>query len=87
MILVNALLVLGWIAVEWRMRESEKSMERSFPIPPLDPGRASTLVDALAAVSGVRDVRLNQAAGMAYLKVQAKDFDEPSVTKLIAGES
>ena len=87
LLVLNALLVLGWIAVAWRMRESEKSMERSFPIPPLDPGRASTLVDALAAVSGVRDVRLNQAAGMAYLKVQAKDFDEPSVTKLIAGES
>ncbi len=83
----NTLLVLGWLAVAWRMRESEKSMERSFPIPPLDPNRASMLVEALASVSGVRDVRLNQAAGMAYLKVQAKDFDELSVTKLIAGES
>jgi len=83
---LNALLVLSWVAVAWRMRESEKSMERSFPIPPMDPARASALASALSAVSGVRDVRLNEAAGMAYLKVRAKEFDERDILKLIAGE-
>lgn len=84
---LNAVLVLSWLAVAWRMRESEKSMERSFPIPPLDPVRAGALATALSAVSGVRDVRLNQEAGMAYLKVRAKEFDERDILKLIAGES
>jgi MFS family permease len=87
LLVLNALIVLGWFGVAWGMRESEKSMERSFPLPPMPPERASGLADALAAVSGVRDVRLNRTAGMVYLKVQAKDFDERDVLKLIAGES
>jgi len=44
-------------------------------------------IGKLAALAGVRDVRVNHDEGMAYLKVEAKSFDERDVLNLIAGES
>lgn len=84
---MNLAMVAVWLVVAWGMRETVGSTERAFAIPPMDAGRAEALRGRLAGLSGVRDVRVNHGAGMAYLKVEAKAFDERDVLKLIAGES
>lgn len=84
---VNVAMVAVWLAVAWGMREAARSTERAFVIPPMDAGRAEALRDRLANLGGVREVRVNHGAGMAYLKVESKGFDERDVLKLIAGES
>jgi len=87
LIWVNLVMVGVWLIVAWGMPETVRSTERSFIIPGMDAGRAEALRGRLAALNGVRDVRVNQGAGMAYLKVEAQTFDERDVLKLIAGES
>lgn len=83
----NLALVAVWLAVAWGMRETNRTAERSFVIPTMDAGRAEDLREQLSALSGVRDVRVHGGSGMAYLKVEARAFDERDVLKLIAGES
>lgn len=84
---VNVVMVAVWLAVAWGMHETVRSTERTFIIPSMDAARAELLRGQLAALNGVRDVRVNCGAGMAYLKVEAQAFDERDVLKLIAGES
>lgn len=84
---LNLVLIAGWFAVACGMRNSEKSTERAFAIPPMDADHAVVLGKALGSLSGVREVRVNAAAGVAYLKVRTQDFDERDVLKLIAGEN
>jgi len=83
---VNLAMVAVWLAVAWGMQEAVRSVERTFAVPAMDAGRAERLRSRLAALNGVRDVRVNCSAGMAYLKVETQSFDERDVLNLIAGE-
>jgi hypothetical protein len=65
----------------------DASSIRTYPLPPLDGPRAAGLRDRLHALPGVREVRVHAGGRMAYLKVDARAFDEQDVLKLIAGES
>lgn len=87
LLLVNLALVAVWFAVAWGMPQTVRSTERAFSLPTMDACRAEFLRGRLAALHGVRDVRVNHRAGMAYLKVEPKTFDERDVLNLIAGES
>jgi hypothetical protein len=83
----NLALLLVWLVAARRMRGYDASSIRTYPLPPLDSGRAAGLRERLNALPGVREVRLQAGARMAYLKVDARAFDEQDVLKLIAGES
>lgn len=83
---VNLAMVAVWLMVAWGMQEAVRSAERTFAIPTMDASRAESLRSRLVALNGVRDVRVNCGAGIAYLKVDIRIFDERDVLKLIAGE-
>ncbi len=84
---VNAALVALWLACAWRMQTPGLLSARSYPIPPMDGRRAHELSKRLSKLTGVREARVHGSAGIAYLKVDAKVFDERDVLTLISGES
>jgi MFS family permease len=84
---MNLGLLVVWLLAAWGMRGYDASSMRSYPLPPLDGRRAAGLRERLHALPGVREVKLQAGARMAYLKVDARAFDEQDVLKLIAGES
>ncbi|RPI48009.1 MAG: MFS transporter [Betaproteobacteria bacterium] len=84
---VNGVMIAFWLVVAWGMRGPGALSARTYVIPPMDAGPARDLRAKLMALRGVREVRVHGHAGMAYLNVDAKAFDERDVLKLIAGES
>jgi MFS family permease len=84
---VNAALIAFWMACAWGMRSPGVLSARSYPVPPMDSSRAQELSMRLRGLAGVREARVHGSAGVAYLKVDARAFDERDVLQLIAGES
>ncbi len=84
---MNLGLLAVWLLAAWGMRGYDASSIRSYVLPPLDGPRAAGLRERLHALPGVREVKLQAGARMAYLKVDTRAFDEQDVLKLIAGES
>ncbi|MCC6533843.1 MAG: MFS transporter [Burkholderiales bacterium] len=82
----NGVLILAWLAAAASMRAAG-SLERRYPLPPMDDTQAALLRASLVRVTGVREARVHAHAGLAHLKVDAGAFDEREVLKLIAGES
>jgi len=84
---INAAMLAIWLMCAWGMRVPGAVTAREYAIPPMDAGRADALSIRLRGIAGVREVRVHGKAGMAYLKVDARSFDEGRVLNLIAGES
>ena len=87
LLLVNGVLIAGWLAVAWGMRSADRLSSRSYTLPPMDDDRAQQLRERLAALGGVREAKVNARTGVAHLKVEANSFDERRAVNLIAGES
>lgn len=87
LLLVNGVLIAGWLAVAWGMRSADRLSSRSYTLPPMDDDRAQQLRARLAALGGVREAKVNARTGVAHLKVEANTFDERRALNLIAGES
>ncbi len=83
---MNVTMMLVWLVTAWGMRDPDASRVRTYPIPPLGEERARELRERIGGLPGVREVQVAAGERMAYLKVDARAFDEQDVLKLIAGE-
>jgi MFS family permease len=75
-----------WLLLAFGMSIPRSLETRRYQLPRTDAQTASGLVRSLSGLPGVREVNLS-GAGVAYLKVDSKGFDEQNVIKLLAGES
>jgi len=74
-----------WLLLAFGMSIPRSLETRRYQLPRTDAQTASGLVRSLSGLPGVREVNLS-GAGVAYLKVDSKGFDEQNVIKLLAGE-
>ena len=84
---VNLAMLLAWSVAACGMRSGNATSIRQYPLPPLDREHAAGLRERLHRLPGVREAQVLAGERMAYLKVDARAFDEQDVLKLIAGES
>ena len=81
---VNAVLVLAWVVIAWRMRPPPAASSRTVPIDgAVD---AARLRAALLGVQGVREAIVVPEEGVAHLKVYP-GWDEGTVMKLVEGRA
>jgi MFS family permease len=83
----NVAMLIVWLIAACAMRTGEPASMRKYRLPPLDREHAAGLRERLHALPGVREAQVRAGERMAYLKVDARAFDERDVLKLIAGES
>jgi len=83
----GALVVAGWLAVAATMNPPAAVRTRMYHVEPLDGAKADGLTRALAALPGVREAVVPAGEGVAYLKVDAKGFDEQRVLQLLGGRA
>jgi MFS family permease len=76
-----------WLIVGAGMQVPCNVGTRAYAVPHMDPQRADGLSRRLAGVTGVHEAIVMARDGVAYLKVDGKQFDEQSVLDLIAGET
>ncbi len=76
-------LLLAWVVIAPGMRVPAKIATRVYSLPVLDNEQAGSLLKQLQAQPGVREVKLAPAERAAYLKVDAKGYDERVVLRLI----
>jgi len=79
----DAVLLLAWVVLAAGMRAPVRMQTRAYTIPALDTAQAGSLLARLRAQPGVREVQLATAERTAYLKVDAKGYDERVVLRLI----
>ncbi|MBI1396646.1 MAG: MFS transporter [Betaproteobacteria bacterium] len=77
-------LVMIWFVVALGM---SVPVTRTYPVPPMDEGRARGLLERLRSLPGVREVRLSAAGESAQLKVDTAVFDEDNAMRLISKEA
>ncbi len=82
----DALLLAAWLVVAFGMQVPGAILTRAYTIPALDREQARVLAERLEAQPGVREVQLATGSRTAYLKVDARGFDEQHVLRLIADE-
>jgi len=83
----GGLLTLSWVAVASGMQDPAQLKTRTFNLPRMDPSRADGLARRLADVPGVREARVRSGEGVAYLKVDARSFDEAGVVRMLSAEN
>ena len=76
-------LLLGWLVLAAGMQPPARITTRAYPLPALDGAQAGSLLELLKAQPGVREVKLAPAERSAYLKVDARGYDERVVLRLI----
>lgn len=79
----DLVLLIAWLVLALGMRAPAKIATRVYPLPVLDSERAGALLKLLQAQPGVREVKLAPAERAAYLKVDARGYDERVVLRLI----
>lgn len=85
--LAGALAAAAWLAVAATMTPPAAVRTRMYHVEPLDGAGADGLTRALAALPGVREAVVPAGEGVAYLKVDAKGFDEQRVLQLLGGRA
>lgn len=83
----GGLLTLSWLAVASGMREPAQVRTRTFSVPCMDESRAAGLTRRLAGLPGVREALVKAGEGVAYLKVDARSFDEACVRRVLSAEN
>ena len=76
-------LLLAWLVLAAGMQSPPLVLTRAYVLPVLDNEQADSLAARLRAQPGVRDVQLAPQERTAYLKVDAKGYDERVVLRLI----
>jgi hypothetical protein len=76
-------LLLIWLVLAVGMVAPASVLLRKYPLPMLDNLQAGLLLERLRAQPGVREVQLETSERTAFLKVDAKRFDERGVLRLI----
>jgi MFS family permease len=82
--LFDAALLAAWLVLAAGMRAPRVMRTRVYTIPALDNRQTGSLLALLRAQPGVHDVQIAANERTAYLKVDAKGFDEQVVLRLIA---
>lgn len=82
-----ALLTAAWLLVAVGMQTPVHVRTRTFAVPHLDSHRADGLARQLAGLPGVREALVHAGEGVAYLKVDARTFDEARVIRLLSAEN
>ncbi|MET1083491.1 MAG: MFS transporter [Burkholderiales bacterium] len=81
------LLTLSWLIVAGGMKHPVQVRTRTFPVPRMDGSKADGLAQQLAGLPGVREALVKAGEGVAYLKVDARSFDEARVIRLLAAQN
>jgi predicted MFS family arabinose efflux permease len=76
-------LLFVWLALAAGMKAPPSIVTRAYALPELDNRQGESLAAQLRAQPGVRDVKMAPAERTAYLKVDAKRYDERVVLRLI----
>ncbi|MEO8442219.1 MAG: MFS transporter, partial [Betaproteobacteria bacterium] len=76
-------LLLAWLVLAAGMQSPPLVLTRAYALPVLDNEQADSLAARLRAQPGVRHVQLAPQERTAYLKVDAKGYDEGVVLRLI----
>ena len=79
----DSVLLLAWLVLAAGMQAPAHVLTRVYALPALDPRQAGSLEAQLRAQPGVREVQLAPAERTAYLKVDARRYDERVVLRLI----
>lgn len=82
-----AMLVAVWIALALTMRAPPAVRTHMYAIPAMDPQRARGLAQRLSGLPGVREALVLATERVAYVKADAKGFDEERVLRLLGGEA
>jgi MFS family permease len=80
----GGLLTLSWLAVASGMKPPAQVRMRTFSVPRMDESRAAGLTQRLANLPGVREALVKAGEGVAYLKVDARSFDEAGVQRVLS---
>ncbi len=83
----GGLLTLSWLAVAIGMKDPSQVRTRRFKVPCMDESRAAGLARRLADLPGVREALVKAGEGVAYLKVDARSFDEACVRRMLSAEN
>jgi hypothetical protein len=83
----GGLLTLSWLAVASGMNDPAQVRTRTFNVPHMDESRADRLARRLADLPGVREALVKAGEGVAYLKVDARSFDEAGVLRVLSAEN
>jgi predicted MFS family arabinose efflux permease len=83
----GGLLTLSWLAVASGMNDPAQVRTRTFNVPRMDESRADGLARRLADLPGVREALVKAGEGVAYLKVDARSFDEAGVLRVLSAEN
>jgi len=80
----GGLLTLSWLAVASGMKHPTQVRTRIFSVPRMDESRAAGLARRLSDLPGVREALVKAGEGVAYLKVDARSFDEACVQRVLS---
>ena len=83
----GGLLTLSWLVVASGMKDPVQTRTRTFNVPRMDESRADGLARRLADLPGVREALVKASEGVAYLKVDARSFDEACVLRVLSAEN
>lgn len=72
---VNALIVALWLPAVWRVQAPTHLRTRSVTVGPVSAAAAPALASQLLGLRGVTEAEIVAAEGVAYLKVDARQFD------------
>lgn len=75
---------LTWLLVAWTMRNPRYLSSYLLRVRPHDEAAAQTLTQRLSQIPGVAEAVVVAAEGMAYLKVDRSQLDEPALQALVA---
>jgi MFS family permease len=79
----DVVLLLAWLVLAAGMKAPASTVTRVYALPVLDNRQGESLAAQLRAQPGVRDVKMAPAENTAYLKVDARRYDERVVLRLI----
>jgi len=85
--LLGGALTLSWLVVASGMQDPVQVRTRTFSVPRMDESKAARLARRLAGLPGVREALVKAGEGVAYLKVDARSFDEARVVRLLSAEN
>jgi MFS family permease len=83
----GGVLTLSWLAVASGMKDPPQVRTRTFNVPSMDESKAAGLARRLAGLPGVREALVKASEGVAYLKVDARSFDEACVLRVLSAEN